>query len=118
MTNNLVRNCSIVLQDIEILGAAGLGNLLRDGLPAYISVSYVPVRQSSSGYVRDLAGFPPRLKPRKVLVAIIEFNQRLKKLTLVFTFFVALGCSLIHLPRSHVSPRRGYRSALHRGIWG
>lgn len=44
MTNNLVRNCSIVLQDIEILGAAGFGDLLRDGLPAYISVSYVPVR--------------------------------------------------------------------------
>lgn len=43
MTNDLVRNCSIVLQDIEILGTAGLGNLLRDGLPAYISVSYVPV---------------------------------------------------------------------------
>lgn len=70
MTNNLVRNCSIVLQDIEILGAAGLGDLLRDGLPTYISVSYIPVRQSNSGSQRDLAGFPTRSKSRKVLVAM------------------------------------------------
>lgn len=70
MTNNLVSNCSIVLQDIEILGTTGLGNLLRDGLPAYISVSYDPVAQSSSGSQRDLAGFPTRSKSPKVLVAM------------------------------------------------
>lgn len=65
MTNDLVRNCSIVLQDIKILGTGGLGNLLRDRLWAYISVSYVPVCQSNPGYARDLAGLPP-----KVLVAM------------------------------------------------
>jgi hypothetical protein len=32
VVNDLVRNASIVLQDIEILGAGGLGDLLRDGL--------------------------------------------------------------------------------------
>ena len=32
MVNNLVRNATIVLQDIEILSTASLGDLLRDGL--------------------------------------------------------------------------------------
>lgn len=32
MVDNLVRNAAVVLQDIEILCATSLGNLLRDGL--------------------------------------------------------------------------------------
>jgi len=32
MVNNLVGNATVVLQDIEVLGTAGLGDLLRDGL--------------------------------------------------------------------------------------
>lgn len=46
MFNDLVRNASIVLQDIEIHGAGGLGNFLRDGLWTYTFVSCVPTRQS------------------------------------------------------------------------
>lgn len=59
MVNDLVRNAAIVLQDIEILGAAGLGNLLRDGLWAYILVSY-PCSPIQFRVSRDLAGLPPR----------------------------------------------------------
>ena len=32
MVNNLVGNATVVLEDIEVLGTAGLGDLLRDGL--------------------------------------------------------------------------------------
>jgi hypothetical protein len=32
MVNDLVRNAAVVLQDIEVLGATGLGDLLCDGL--------------------------------------------------------------------------------------
>lgn len=32
MVDDLMGNASIVLQDIEVLGAAGLGDFLRDGL--------------------------------------------------------------------------------------
>lgn len=39
MVNNLVRNATIVLQDIEILSTASLGDLLRDGLFKYTPVS-------------------------------------------------------------------------------
>lgn len=32
MVNDLVRNASIVLQDVEVPGTAGFGDLLRNGL--------------------------------------------------------------------------------------
>jgi hypothetical protein len=39
MVNNLVRNAAIVLQNVEIHGAAGFGDILRDWLCAHDMVS-------------------------------------------------------------------------------
>lgn len=39
MVNDLVRNTPVVLQDIEIGGAAGSSNFLCDGLDGVVSVS-------------------------------------------------------------------------------
>lgn len=49
---------------------------------------------------------------------VVEFNQKSKTLTLLFTLFVVLGSSLVNLPGSQPGPRRGYRSTLRRGTWG
>lgn len=108
MVNDLVRNASIVLQDIEILGADGLGDLLRDGL-AYILVSYVPVRQSNSGSLRDLVRLSPR-SPKQSN----QIQSETKDMTLLYTLFIFLG-SLVDLPGPQLGGHRGYQSALHRG---
>lgn len=70
MVNNLVRNASVVLQDIEIRGAAGESDLLCDGLDEIDHVSRVtceatviavnsiepPVPVESSVGTKDLGG--------------------------------------------------------------
>lgn len=44
MVNNLVRNATIVLQDIKVLSTASLSDLLRDGLykNTPVSIHYQP----------------------------------------------------------------------------
>lgn len=72
MINDLVRNASIVLQDIEIFGADGLGNLLRDGLgTSWLAMSLFA--NPIPGLWGTLRGRPQG--PQK---HVIKFNQNRK----------------------------------------